>query len=110
VAYDRVKPTYLIRILVYLTTLQRDLTISFACFYPILLSLPPFLLPLISTYINWQICNLKKENKTPGHAFRCHDFNFHLQEFTLKIVFHYQISLLNLPKSFLGASGGWNTE
>jgi hypothetical protein len=34
----------------------------------------------------------------------------HLHEFTLKIVFHYQISLLKLPKSFLGVTGEWNTD
>jgi len=33
-----------------------------------------------------------------------------LPEFNLRIVFHYQISLLKLPKSFLGASGKWNTD
>jgi len=34
----------------------------------------------------------------------------HLHEFNLKTVFHYQISLLKLPKSFLGASAEWNTD
>jgi len=34
----------------------------------------------------------------------------HLHKFNLKIVFHYQISLLKLPESFLGASGKWNTD
>lgn len=34
----------------------------------------------------------------------------HLYEFTLKIVFHYQISVLKRPKSFLGVSGERNTD
>ena len=34
----------------------------------------------------------------------------HLHEFILKIVFHYQISLLKLPKSVLGVTAEWNTD
>jgi hypothetical protein len=34
----------------------------------------------------------------------------HLHEFTLKIVFRYQISLLKLPKSFPSVTGEWNAD
>jgi len=96
---------------VYLTTLKRDLTISNAHYYPTLFSLPLLLLRFhfyLHKLANVSSKERKQGTKTWNLALII--LTVHLHEFNPKIVFHYQISLLKLPKLFLGASGKWNID